>query len=87
MKPRRVANSPGPRGNVTVIIGDMDAFLAYLAGAVVAVWGVALAFPTRRVLAGFEPITTDNRRIVLQEWLAEAGTMWDRAASRYRSCD
>jgi hypothetical protein len=51
------------------------AILAYVAGAVVAAWGVAHAIPTRQVLAGFEPVTADNRRIVLQEWLAEAFTM------------
>ena len=54
----------------------MGAILAYVAAAVVAAWGVAHAVPTRRVLAGFAPITTDNRRIILQEWLAEAFTMW-----------
>jgi len=58
----------------------MAAILAYVAGAVVAVWGVAHAVPTGQVLAGFEPITTANRRIVLQEWLAEAFTMWGVAA-------
>jgi hypothetical protein len=54
--------------------------LAYLAGAIVALWGVAHAVPTRQVLAGFEPVTADNRRIVVQEWLAEAFTMWGIAA-------
>jgi hypothetical protein len=54
----------------------MAAILAYVAGAVVAAWGVAHAVPTRQVLAGFEPFTADNRRIVLQVWLAEAFTMW-----------
>ena len=58
----------------------MAALLAYLAGAIVALWGVAHAVPTRQVLAGFEPVTTDNRRIVVQEWLAEAFTMWGIAA-------
>ena len=58
----------------------MAALLAYLAGAIVAVWGVAHAVPTRQVLAGFAPITADNRRIVAQEWLAEAFTMWGIAA-------
>jgi hypothetical protein len=62
------------------MMGDMAAILAYLAAAVVAVWGVAHAVPTRQVLAGFAPITADNRRIVLQEWLAEAFTMWGIAA-------
>ena len=38
------------------------------------------AIPTRQVLAGFEPVSTDNRRIILQEWLAEAFTMWGIAA-------
>jgi hypothetical protein len=42
--------------------------------------GVAHAVPTRQVLAGFAPITTDNRRIIVQEWLAEAFTMWGIAA-------
>jgi len=58
----------------------MAALLAYVAGAVVAVWGVAHAIPTRQVLAGFAPITIDNRRVVTQEWLAEAFTMWGIAA-------
>ena len=58
----------------------MAALLAYLAGAIVALWGVAHAVPTRQVLAGFAPVTADNRRIVVQEWLAEAFTMWGIAA-------
>ena len=41
---------------------------------------MAHAVPTRQVLASFEPITADNRRIILQEWLAEAFTMWGIAA-------
>jgi hypothetical protein len=58
----------------------MAAALGYLAGIVVALWGVAHAVPTRQVLAGFAPVSADNRRIVLQEWLAEAFTMWGVAA-------
>ena len=54
--------------------------LAYVSAALVAGWGVAHAIPTRQVLASFEPISTDNRRIILQEWLAEAFTMWGIAA-------
>jgi len=54
--------------------------LGYVAAGVVALWGVAHAIPTPQVLAGFEPITEDNRRVVLQEWLAEAFTMWGLAA-------
>lgn len=58
----------------------MATLLAYIGGTIVAVWGVAHAIPTRQVLAGFAPITTDNRRVVAQEWLAEAFTMWGIAA-------
>jgi hypothetical protein len=54
--------------------------LVYLAAALVAVWGVAHAIPTRQVIAGFEPISADNRRVIRQEWLAEAFTMWGAAA-------
>jgi hypothetical protein len=42
--------------------------------------GTAHAIPTRQVLAGFNPVSPDNRRIIQQEWLAEAITMWGLAA-------
>jgi hypothetical protein len=58
----------------------MNAVLAYLSAALIAAWGTAHAIPTRQVLAGFSPITPDNRRIIQQEWLAEAFTMWGLAA-------
>ena len=54
--------------------------LAYLAATLIGVWGIAHAVPTKRVLAGFAPITTDNRRVLTQEWLAESFTMWAMAA-------
>jgi hypothetical protein len=54
----------------------MSAVLAYIGAALVAGWGVAHAVPTGQVLAGFEPVTRDNRRVIKQEWLAEAFTMW-----------
>ena len=54
--------------------------LAYIAAALIAVWGIAHAVPTKRVVAGFAPITADNRRILTQEWLAESLTMWGMAA-------
>ena len=54
----------------------MGPTLADIAAVLIALWGVAHAVPTTQVLAGFEPITTDNRRVLLQEWLAEAFTMW-----------
>jgi len=42
----------------------MNAVLAYLSAALLAVWGTAHAVPTGQVLAGFQPVTPDNRRIV-----------------------
>jgi hypothetical protein len=58
----------------------MNAILAYLSVALLAAWGTAHAVPTGQVLAGFRPVTPDNRRIVQQEWLAEAFTMWGLTA-------
>lgn len=58
----------------------VNEFIAYLAAGLVALWGVAHAIPTAQVVAGFAPTTIDNRRVLTQEWLAEAFTMWGIAA-------
>jgi hypothetical protein len=58
----------------------MGTALAYVAAAVVAVWGLAHMIPTRQVLAGFGAISADNGRIITQEWLAEGIAMWGIAA-------
>lgn len=50
--------------------------LAYVAAAAVALWGISHVVPTRKVVAGFAPITADNRRVLIQEWLVEAFAMW-----------
>ena len=54
--------------------------LVYIAAALIALWGIAHAVPTKRVVASFAPITADNRRVLIQEWLAESLTMWGMAA-------
>lgn len=54
----------------------MSSTLAYVAAATIGLWGVAHVLPTRRVVAGFEPLSSDNRRVLVQEWVAEAVTMW-----------
>jgi hypothetical protein len=59
----------------------MEDVLAYVAAGLVGLWGVAHAVPTRQVVAGFGAITVDNRRVILQEWLVEAFTMWGLAAA------
>jgi hypothetical protein len=58
----------------------MPELLAYVAAALVGLWGISHAIPTRHVVAGFEPTSTDNHRVILQEWLAEAVTMWGLGA-------
>ncbi|MEY7974206.1 hypothetical protein AB8O38_19615 [Saccharomonospora xinjiangensis] len=58
----------------------MDAVLAYIAAGLVGLWGISHAIPTRSVVAGFGEISVDNRRVLVQEWLAEAVTMWSFAA-------
>jgi hypothetical protein len=54
----------------------MIEFLAYVAAAMITLWGVMHAVPTRSVVRGFEPISVDNRRVITQEWLVEAFAMW-----------
>lgn len=51
-------------------------WLAYSAAALTGLRGVAHAIPTRHVVAGFAPITEDNRRVLVQEWLSEAVNVW-----------
>lgn len=57
----------------------MAAALALVSAVLIALWGVAHVIPTRQVVAGFAPIEDDNRRILTQEWVAEAFTMWGLA--------
>ena len=67
-----------PRRSVTD--NDLMAMtLASLAAFLIALWGFAHTTPTRQVLVEFQPITQDNRLVMLQEWLAEAFTMWGLA--------
>ena len=58
----------------------MGEVLAYVAAGLVGLWGVSHAIPTRAVVAGFGEISPDTRRVLIQEWLAEAVTMWFIAA-------
>ncbi len=54
----------------------MSPVLAYFAAGVTALWGVAHALPTARVVKGFNDTSHDNRLVITQEWIAEAMTMW-----------
>ena len=50
--------------------------MACVAAGLVGLCGVAHAVPTAAVVRGYEPMSVDNRRVLVQEWLAEAFTMW-----------
>lgn len=49
----------------------MADLLAELAGAALLLWGAAHLAPTTRVADSFGEISTDNRRILVMEWIAE----------------
>lgn len=49
--------------------------LLYAASAIVFVWGAAHIIATRSALAGFDSLSTDNRRILIMEWVAEGITL------------
>jgi AhpD family alkylhydroperoxidase len=39
---------------------------------IIAVWGVAHIAPTKSIVAGCEPLSMDNRRVLTMEWVSEA---------------
>lgn len=50
----------------------MKTALLYAGAAIVIAWGIAhIGIPTRSIVNGFGPISADNRRILLMEWLME----------------
>jgi hypothetical protein len=49
----------------------LDNVLLYLGAAILFVWGVAHIVPTRNVVAGFGPLSEDNRINITMEWVAE----------------
>jgi hypothetical protein len=38
---------------------------------IIMLWGIAHIYPVRNVVAGFGPVSMDNRRIITMEWVAE----------------
>jgi hypothetical protein len=45
--------------------------LLYLGSSFLFFWGAAHLFPTRSVVRGFGDISSDNKRIITMEWIAE----------------
>jgi len=50
---------------------SLNTVLLYLGAAILFVWGVAHIIPTRNVVAGFGPLSADNRINITMEWVAE----------------
>jgi hypothetical protein len=54
----------------------LNSILLYLGGAILFIWGVAhIVMATRDIVAGFGPLSDDNRIIITMEWVAE-GLAW-----------
>ncbi len=49
----------------------MNSMFPLIGSVIAAIWGIAHIFPTGAVIAGFEPLSRDNRNIILMEWVAE----------------
>lgn len=49
--------------------------LIYVGSVAIFVWGVGHLMATRPVVAGFEPLSVDNRRIITMEWILEGATL------------
>ena len=49
----------------------LNSVLLYLGAAILFAWGVAHIIPTRNVVAGFGPLSEDNRINITMEWVAE----------------
>jgi hypothetical protein len=45
--------------------------LLYAGSLIIFVWGVAHIIPTPIVVAGYGPLSEDNRRMITMEWVAE----------------
>ncbi|MDH3271699.1 MAG: hypothetical protein OEN56_10220 [Gemmatimonadota bacterium] len=45
--------------------------LLFVGSAAVALWGVMHLVKTKAVVAGFEPLTDDNRHVLRMEWIVE----------------
>ena len=53
----------------------LSTILLAVGSAVPVLWGVAHIIPTKAVVAGFGPLSADNRRILTMEWVAEGLTL------------
>ena len=53
----------------------MNEILIYIGSVIIIIWGAAHIFPIKNIIDGFGELSTDNRRILTMEWIAEGLTM------------
>jgi hypothetical protein len=49
--------------------------MLYAGSVIITLWGIAHIVPTKQVVAGFEPLSADNRRVLTMEWVSEGMTL------------
>lgn len=54
---------------------ELGEILILIGASVIIAWGIGHIVPTKAVVAGFDPLSTDNRRILTMEWLVEGVTL------------
>lgn len=53
----------------------MNSLLIYIGGATSLIWGISHLLPTKNVVKDFGPITKDNQRILMMDWINEGATL------------
>lgn len=54
---------------------SMPEILLYGGSVVIGLWGIGHIIPAQSVVRGFGPISEDNRRIIMMEWIAAGLTL------------
>jgi hypothetical protein len=54
---------------------DMNEILIYIGSAIIILWGIAHLIPTQNIVKGFGEISSDNKKIITMETIAEGLTL------------
>lgn len=49
--------------------------ILYIAAIISGSWGIAHIIPTQNIVGGFGDLSSDNRRVLVMEWIAEGLTL------------
>jgi len=53
----------------------MNNILLYISSGIIIIWGMAHIMATKPIVKGFEPISEDNKKIIIMEAIAEGLTL------------